>query len=55
MNSEELQLWERISQFPIDKTDVKLSFLQRLARENGFSESFAKKIVEEYKKFLFLC
>jgi hypothetical protein len=55
MNSEELQLWEKISQFPIDKTDVKLSFSQRLARANGFSESFARKIVEEYKKFLFLC
>lgn len=55
MNSVELQLWEKISQFPLDKPDVKLSFSQRLARENGFSESFARKIVQEYKKFLFLC
>jgi hypothetical protein len=55
MNSLEQQLWERINNFKLDKEGVSLSFSKRLARENGFSEQFAKEIVGEYKKFIFMC
>jgi hypothetical protein len=55
MNSLEQQLWQKINDFQLDKEGVSLSFSKRLARENGFSEQFAKEIVQEYKKFIFMC
>jgi hypothetical protein len=33
---------------------AEFSFTQRLARENGWSERFAAKVVLEYRKFIFL-
>ena len=55
MTKNEQNLWNKINDFQFDKPNIRLTFSQRLARENGFSESFAKQIVEEYKKYLFLC
>jgi hypothetical protein len=55
MTKQELELWQKIQDFQFDKPDIQLTFAKRLARENNFSESFAKQIVEEYKKFIFLC
>jgi hypothetical protein len=55
MNATEQQLWKKIKNFQLDKEGISLSFSKRLARENGFSEQFAKEIVEEYKKFIFMC
>jgi hypothetical protein len=55
MKASEQQLWEKINDFQLDKEGVSLSFSKRLARENGFSEQFAKEIVAEYKKFIFMC
>lgn len=49
------QLWDKIHNFQLDKEGISLSFSDRLARENGFSKQFAKEIVEEYKKFIFMC
>ena len=31
------------------------TFAQRLARENGWSDEFAERVVTEYKRFVFLC
>jgi hypothetical protein len=55
MNATDLELWQRISLFQFDKPNVKLTFAKRLARENSLSEQFSCQIIEEYKKFLFLC
>lgn len=55
MRSDELELWNRIKAFQFDKPGIKLTFAKRLAKENGFSESFAGQVVEEYRKFIFLC
>jgi hypothetical protein len=55
MKENEQQIWAKINNFQLDKEGVSLSFSKRLARENGFSEQFAKEIVEEYKKFIFMC
>lgn len=55
MTTDESELWGRISLFEFDRPDIKLTFAKRLARENNISESFAKTIIDEYKKFIFLC
>lgn len=55
MTTNEQQLWKKINNFQLDKEGISLSFSKRLARENGYSEQFAKEIVEEYKKFIFMC
>jgi hypothetical protein len=55
MTKNEQQQWQKIADFELDKPHIGLTFSQRLAKENGFSETFAKQIVEEYKKFIFLC
>jgi hypothetical protein len=55
MTEQELELWNRIKAFEFDRPGVRLTFVKRLAKENGFSESFACEVVEEYRKFIFLC
>jgi len=55
MTSVELELWNKIEAFEFDKPDIKLTFAKRLAKENGFSEQFANQIVDEYRRFIFLC
>src|SRR4051794_15174927 len=53
MTAEQRALWERIEAFDIDD-GAALSFADRLARENGWSRSFAERAVREYKRFVFL-
>lgn len=40
--------------FHFDNTGDALTFTQRLARENGWSLGFAQRVVEEYRRFLYL-
>jgi uncharacterized protein (TIGR04222 family) len=47
-------LWEQIRDFRIDPPDAALTFAARLARENGWSLAFANRVVDEYKRFVFL-
>jgi hypothetical protein len=47
-------LWQRISQFSLDEEAIDLPFSKRLARENGWTLTFAKRAIEEYKKFTYL-
>jgi hypothetical protein len=55
MTEEEIILWEKISLFKLDELDSSFKFSNRLARENGWSITFSEKVIEEYKKFMFLC
>lgn len=55
MNEDEQKLWVKIQNFEINKKGVAFTFSQRLAKENNLTHEFAKEIVEEYKKFIFLC
>ena len=52
--SEQRELWARLCAFDLDETGASLDFSRRLARENGWTHSFARRVVEEYKRFLFL-
>lgn len=55
MNSEQQALWSTIQAFDIDGGPASLTFTKRLARENGWNAAFAERVVDEYKKFVFLC
>ncbi len=46
-------LWDRLQNLDLDG-DAALPFSARLARENGWTTEFARRVVEEYKKFVFL-
>lgn len=50
----ERELWQRLAAFELDAVDAALPFSRRLARENGWSESFSRRAVEEYRRFVFL-
>ena len=47
-------LWHRIDAFDFDTLDAALPFTQRLAQENGWKESHAARVVQEYKRFCYL-
>ncbi|MEM6328831.1 MAG: TIGR04222 domain-containing membrane protein [Planctomycetota bacterium] len=47
-------LWRRLSAFELDDPAASLSFSRRLARENGWSHPFAARVVDEYKRFVYL-
>jgi hypothetical protein len=48
------ELWRKIEVFEIDEGKPNLTFAARLARENGWTVGFARKVVEEYKRFVYL-
>lgn len=48
-------LWSRIEAFQFNDPMVVFSFTERLARENGWATGYARRVVEEYKRFLFMC
>ena len=47
-------VWQALSSYKIGPDDVPLGFAQRLARENGWPELFAHRVIGEYKRFCFL-
>ena len=47
-------LWQRIEAHRFDDPDSDLSFTARLARENGWKADYAERVVEEYKRFVYL-
>jgi len=55
MKPNEQTLWNKLSAFSLDESNVVFCFSDRLARENGWTNSYTLRVIEEYKKFLFLC
>lgn len=55
MTEQEKLLWQRIKNFQLDEPGIAFKFSDRLARENGWTITYAKRVIEEYKKFIFLC
>ncbi len=47
-------VWVALSSYSIGPDDAKLSFAGRLARENGWSDTYTVRVIEEYKRFCFL-
>ena len=54
MNFRQAELYQRIERFSLEQPDNQLSFRQRLAKDNGWSLHYTDKVIEEYKKFVFL-
>lgn len=55
MTENQKQLWDKISRFEFDNPQIQFNFTDRLARENNWTRSYSKEVIEEYKKFIFLC
>ena len=54
MSSIQQALYDRLVEFQIDEPGTELTFARRLARENGWTIGYAERLIEEYKRFLFL-
>jgi uncharacterized protein (TIGR04222 family) len=54
-NEEHRGLWSSIQQFPLDDPNAAITFSNKLAAKQNWSPDFTKRVVEEYRKFLFLC
>lgn len=54
MTEAELMLWNKIEAFELDNPEASFSFTNRLSRENGWSMEYTLRVIEEYKKFIFL-
>jgi len=54
ITDQEASLWNRICDFTLEDPAASFSFTQRLARDNHWSLPFATRVVEEYKRFMFL-
>jgi hypothetical protein len=55
MTTEEKVLFKKIQNFQLDDNSASFKFSERLARENGWDKSYTNRVIEEYKKFIFLC
>jgi hypothetical protein len=47
-------LWRRLQEFNLDDPSAQFSLSDRLSRENGWSLDYSKRVIDEYKKFLYL-
>lgn len=48
------ELWKRLQEFNLDDPSAQFSLSDRLSRENGWSLEYSKRVIDEYKKFLYL-
>jgi hypothetical protein len=48
-------LWDRISRYDLEGIAGAVSFSSRLAQANSWSNNYAKDVIQEYKKFIYLC
>ncbi|MBO9200755.1 MULTISPECIES: hypothetical protein [Niastella] len=48
-------LWSSIQQFPLDDPQAAITFSHKLAARQNWSPDFTERVIEEYRKFLFLC
>ena len=47
-------LWQKLNEFQIGSETAQLGFVSRLARDNDWTLEFTKKVVLEYKRFIYL-
>ena len=53
-SAEQQALWRCIRDHALDKLDTSLPYSRRLARDNHWDEVFADRVIEEYRRFVFL-
>lgn len=54
MTTQQTELFQRIQNFDLDDIDAKMPFSKRLARDNGWTIQYTQRVIDEYKKFVFL-
>lgn len=54
INSQQSEIYQRIQAFSLDAVDAHLPFSKRLARDNGWTIEYSQRVIDEYKKFIFL-
>ncbi len=54
MNHEQASLLARLESFSLDDAAAPFPFSARLARDEGWSKSYAQRVIREYKRFAFL-
>ncbi len=54
MTAQGHRLWAALSGYRVGPDDATFSFAARLARENGWSAGQAERVMDEYRRFLFL-
>lgn len=47
-------LWRRLQRFELDDPSSRLPFTRRLARENGWRLGYTLRVVQEYRRFVYL-
>ena len=55
MTQQETKLWTKIQAFQFSEKDTTFPFQARLARENNWTIEFTERVIEEYRRFMFLC
>src|SRR5687768_6262091 len=56
MQSEQQKdLWNRIRDFAIDDPLASVKYSDKLAFNNGWSKDYTARVIEEYRRFIFLC
>ena len=54
MNTEHLELLNRLEAWSLDDSTAVFPFSERLARDNDWSLDYARRVIREYKRFAFL-
>lgn len=47
-------MWQRILAFSLDQAGSEIPFSRRVARQNGWPPDYTRRVIEEYKRFVFL-
>ncbi len=47
-------LWNRLETYSLDQPGVSMPFSARLARQTGWSSEFTQRVIQEYKRFIYL-
>ncbi|MGH1541396.1 MAG: glycine-rich domain-containing protein [Arenicella sp.] len=47
-------IWEALQKLTFSEAGADLTFAQRLARENGWTQEYAERSIQEYKRFIYL-
>jgi hypothetical protein len=54
MSTPDDPLWSKLEAFEFDVPGAHLTFTQRLMRENGWGRDYSQRVIQEYRRFLFL-
>jgi hypothetical protein len=52
---EHRSLWSAVQQFPLNDPNAAITFQRKLSAKQNWSPSYTEQVIEEYRKFIFLC